>query len=89
MTRAQGKRTELTMNIGNRLQELRQARGLSQGDIEHRTELPRTFISRIENGHVVPTIQTLEKLARGLKTPLWQLSTETKARPPTSHLPDG
>jgi transcriptional regulator with XRE-family HTH domain len=41
--------------------------------MEHRTGLARTFISRIENGHVSPALKTLERLARGLKVPFWQL----------------
>ncbi len=60
------------MNIGKHLQELRKAKYLSQIDIEHRTGLSRTFVSRIENGHASPTLRTLQKLAGGLKVPLWQ-----------------
>ncbi|HUT02296.1 MAG TPA: helix-turn-helix domain-containing protein [bacterium] len=61
------------MDIGTRLQELRHAKSLTQDDMEHRTGLSRTFISRIENGHAPPALKTLERLARGLKVPLWQL----------------
>jgi transcriptional regulator with XRE-family HTH domain len=55
------------MVIGDRLRELREAKELSQGDIEHRTGLLRCYISRVENGHTVPAIETLEKLARRLR----------------------
>lgn len=53
------------MLIGERLRALREAKDLSQGDIEKRTGLYRVYISRVENGHTVPSIETLEKLARG------------------------
>ena len=59
--------------IGDRLREMREAKKLSQGDIEKRTGLLRCYISRVENGHTVPAIETLEKLARALEVPLYQL----------------
>jgi transcriptional regulator with XRE-family HTH domain len=52
------------MVIGNRLRELREAKMFSQGDIEKRTGLLRCYISQVENNHTVPSIDTLEKLAR-------------------------
>ena len=61
------------MVIGDRLRELREGKNLSQGDIEKRTGLLRCYISRVENGHTVPAIETLEKLARALEIPLYQL----------------
>jgi len=61
------------MIIGNRLKTLRNDRNLSQGDIEKRTGLLRCYISRVENGHTVPSIETLEKMARGLDVPIYQL----------------
>ena len=61
------------MIIGERLRELREAKKLSQGDIEKRTGLLRCYISRVENGYTVPAIETLEKLARALEIPLYQL----------------
>ena len=61
------------MVIGNRLKELRESKQLSQGDIEKRTGLLRCYISRVENGHTVPAIETLEKMARALEVPLYRL----------------
>src|SRR5271156_803100 len=61
------------MVIGDRLREMREGKKLSQGDIEKRTGLLRCYISRVENGHTVPAIETLEKLARALEVPLYQL----------------
>jgi transcriptional regulator with XRE-family HTH domain len=61
------------MVISDRLRHLREDKKLSQGDIEKRTGLLRCYISRVENGHTVPAIETLEKLARALEVPLYQL----------------
>ena len=61
------------MIIGDRLREMREGKKLSQGDIEKRTGLLRCYISRVENGHTVPAIETLEKMARALEVPLYQL----------------
>ena len=61
------------MIISDRLRQLREAKNLSQGDIEKRTGLLRCYISRVENGHTVPAIETLEKMARALEVPLYQL----------------
>src|SRR5580658_4168420 len=62
-----------TMIIGDRLRALREEKKFSQGDIEKRTGLLRCYISRVENGHTIPSIETLEKLARALEIPLYQL----------------
>lgn len=59
--------------IGERLRTLREAKGLPQSEIERRTGLLRCYVSRVENGHTVPSIETLEKLARALEVPLYQL----------------
>ena len=61
------------MVIGDRLRELREDKNLSQGDIEKRTGLLRCYISRVENGHTLPAIETLEKLARVFEIPLYQV----------------
>ncbi|MGA9885421.1 MAG: helix-turn-helix domain-containing protein [Candidatus Acidiferrales bacterium] len=61
------------MVIGERLRAIRDEKHLSQGDIEKRTGLLRCYISRVENGHTVPAIETLEKLARAMEVPLYQI----------------
>jgi len=61
------------MVICDRLRQLRESKELSQGEIEKRTGLLRCYISRVENGHTVPAVQTLEKFARALEVPLYQL----------------
>jgi transcriptional regulator with XRE-family HTH domain len=60
------------MMIGDRLRDLREAKHLSQGDIEQRTGLLRCYVSRVEHGHTVPCIETLEKLAHALEVPMYQ-----------------
>jgi transcriptional regulator with XRE-family HTH domain len=74
------------MIIGTRLRSLREERKLSQGDIEKRTGLLRCYISRVENGHTVPSIDTLEKLAAALEIPLYQLFYEGEEPPPLPNL---
>ena len=71
------------MEIGKRLRDLRDEQHLSQGEIERRTGLLRCYISRVENGHTIPAIETLEKLATALDVPFWQLFHDgnTKATP--------
>lgn len=64
------------MVIGDKLKELRETKEFSQGDIEKRTGLLRCYISRVENGHTVPSVDTLEKMARALEVPMYRLFTD-------------
>jgi transcriptional regulator with XRE-family HTH domain len=66
---------------------LREAKNLSQGDIEKRTGLLRCYISRVENGHTVPAIETLEKLARAMEVPLYQIFYDGEEPPKVANLP--
>jgi transcriptional regulator with XRE-family HTH domain len=61
------------MKIGRKLRELRLAQNLSQGDIEERPGPLRAYTSRVENGHVSPSIATVEKYALALNVPLYTL----------------
>jgi len=61
------------MLIGARLRALREEKELSQGDIEKSTKLLRCYISRVENGHTVPSLETLERFAGALGVPLYKL----------------
>jgi transcriptional regulator with XRE-family HTH domain len=72
---------ELRMVLSERLRSLRQEKNLSQGDIEKRTGLLRFYLSRVENGHTTPSIQTLEKLARALEVPLYEIFYDGKEPP--------
>ena len=75
------------MIIGDRLRALREEKNLSQGDIEKRTGLLRCYISRVENGHTVPAIETLEKMARALEIPMYQLFYDSDEPPKLPNLP--
>ena len=55
------------------MKELRESKSLSQGDIEKRSGLLRCYISRVENGHTVPSVETLEKMAGALEEPMYRL----------------
>jgi transcriptional regulator with XRE-family HTH domain len=66
------------MLIGDRLRALREAKGLSQGDIEKRTGLLRCYVSRVENDHTTPAIETVEKWARALEISLYAIFYEGK-----------
>src|SRR5258708_39232736 len=74
------------MIIGTRLRKLREDKDFSQGDIEKRTGLLRCYISRVENGHTVPSLETLERLASALEIPLYQLFYEGDNPPPLPNL---
>ena len=69
------------MLIGRRLRELREKASLSQGDLEKRTGLLRCYISRVENGHTVPSLETLERMAAALEVPFYQLFLEGDTPP--------
>lgn len=61
------------MIVGERLKQIREMKNMSQGDIEKRTGLLRCYLSRVENGHTVPAVETLEKIARAMEIQLYQL----------------
>jgi transcriptional regulator with XRE-family HTH domain len=77
------------MIMGDRLRALREQKGLSQGDIAERTGLMCSYISRVENGHTVPAVETLQKFARALEVPIYQLFYDGEEPPglPVSHNP--
>jgi transcriptional regulator with XRE-family HTH domain len=75
------------MIIGDRLRALREEKKLSQGDIEKCTGLLRCYISRVENGHTVPAIETMEKMARALEIPMYQLFYDGDEPPKLPDLP--
>ena len=69
------------MLIGQRLREIREAKGLSQVAISDATGLVQPYLSRVENGHTVPGVETLEKWARALGMPLYVLLYEGEGPP--------
>ena len=75
------------MIIGDRLRALREEKKFSQGDVEKRTGMLRCYISRVENGHTVPAVETLEKFARALEVPMYQLFYDSEEPPKLPNLP--
>jgi transcriptional regulator with XRE-family HTH domain len=75
------------MVTGDKLKALREAKNFSQGEIEKRTGLLRCYISRVENCHTVTAIDTLEKLARALEVPMYQLFYDGDKPPMLPKLP--
>ena len=69
------------MIIGDRLRVLREQKRFSQGEIEKRTGLLRCYISRVENGHTVPAVETLENSLAHWKSRSTSFSTMAKSRP--------
>jgi transcriptional regulator with XRE-family HTH domain len=61
------------MVVGEKLKALRESKKFSQGEIQKRTGLLRSYVSRVENGHTVPSVDTLERWARALEIPIYQL----------------
>src|SRR5579863_5378590 len=61
-----------SMNIGETIRNYRLGKGMSQGDIEKRTGLLRCYLSRVENGHTIPSLDTLSKIAGAMELPLSQ-----------------
>src|SRR4029077_20485031 len=72
---------ERIMIMGDRLRVLREQKGFDQGEIEKRTGLLPCYISRVEHGHTVPAVETLEKFARALEVPMYQLFYDGKEAP--------
>src|SRR5258705_6554416 len=75
------------MIIGERLRVLRKEKQFSQGEVEKRTGLLRCYISRVEHGHTVPAVETLEKFARALEVPMYQLFYDGEYPPELLNLP--
>ncbi len=69
------------MNIGATIRDYRLEKGLSQGDIEKRTGLLRCYLSRVENGHTIPSLDTLTKIAQALELPMAQFFSENGSTP--------
>ncbi|SFS08854.1 Transcriptional regulator, contains XRE-family HTH domain [Granulicella pectinivorans] len=66
----------ISSNIGTTIRGYRLQKGMSQGDIEKRTGLLRCYLSRVENGHTIPSLETLQKIARALDLQLAQFFAE-------------
>ena len=75
------------MVIGDRLRALREEKKFSDCEIERRTGLLRCYISRVECGHTVPAVETLEKSARALEVTMYQLFHDGEEPPKLPNLP--
>ena len=64
------------MKIGTTIRTFRLQKGFSQGDIEKKTGLLRCYLSRVENGHTMPSLDTLAKIAEALDLPISQFFAE-------------
>ena len=71
------------MNIGETIRNFRLQKSMSQGDIEKRTGLLRCYLSRVENGHTIPSLDTLAKIATAMEIPLAQFFSGGPARTAT------
>ncbi len=72
------------MSIGERLRAIRLSKNLSQGALQKRTGMLRYYISRVENGHTVPSIQTLERMVQAMGVELHQLFFDSTGEPTTA-----
>lgn len=75
------------MEIGKRIRTLREAKGLSQGDIEKRSGLLRSYISRVEGGYTAPSLATLDKFAKALEVEPYQLLFRGPGHPAAPRVP--
>jgi transcriptional regulator with XRE-family HTH domain len=75
------------MNIGETIRSFRLQKGMSQGDIEKRTGLLRCYLSRVENGHTVPSLDTLSKIAGAMELPLSHFFSEPSSSNGSKALP--
>ncbi len=75
------------MEIGKRIRTLREAKGLSQGDIEKRSGLLRSYISRVEGGYMAPSLATLDKFAKALEVEPYQLLFRGPGHPTAPRVP--
>ena len=75
------------MNIGETIRSFRLQKGMSQGDIEKRTGLLRCYLSRVENGHTIPSLDTLAKIAGAMEVPLAQFFADNPHDNGTRNLP--
>jgi transcriptional regulator with XRE-family HTH domain len=75
------------MILSERLRFIREQKNLTQGDIEERTGLKRSYVSRLEHGRTIPSLATLEKFAQALEVPLYHFFYEGKEPPKAAALP--
>jgi transcriptional regulator with XRE-family HTH domain len=72
--------TEAGLQVAAQVRDIRKARHLSQRQLAGRMQVPRTYISKIENGKAIPTLGSLERLACALEVDVCQLVRDTRSR---------
>ncbi|MCH8267217.1 MAG: helix-turn-helix domain-containing protein [Acidobacteria bacterium] len=76
------------MNLGESIRKIRQTKGLSQGEMQKRTGILRSYLSRVENGHTIPSLATLQRLAVAMEVTLADFF-PTEGAPPATVPADG
>jgi transcriptional regulator with XRE-family HTH domain len=71
---------EAGLQVAGQVREIRRARHLSQRQLAGRMQVPRTYISKIENGKAIPTLGSLERLASALEVNVCQLVRDSRSR---------
>ena len=71
---------EAGLQVAGQVREIRRARHLSQRQLAGRMQVPRTYISKIENGKAIPTLGSLERLAAALDVDMCQLVRDARSR---------
>jgi transcriptional regulator with XRE-family HTH domain len=71
---------EAGLQVAGQVRDIRKARHLSQRQLAGRMQVPRTYISKIENGKAIPTLGSLERLASALEVDLCQLVRDSRSR---------
>ena len=72
--------TEAGLQVAGQVRDIRRARHLSQRQLAGRMQVPRTYISKIENGKAIPTLGSLERLAEALEVDVCQLVRDSRSR---------
>jgi transcriptional regulator with XRE-family HTH domain len=57
---------ETVENIGQRIRQLRESRAMTQSQLQSRSKVSRSYLSRIESGQMTPSLGTLEKISEAL-----------------------
>ena len=71
---------EAGLQVAGQVREIRRARHLSQRQLAARMQVPRTYISKIENGKAIPTLGSLERLAQALEVEVCHLVRDARSR---------
>ncbi len=68
------------LQVATAVRDLRHVRNLSQRQLAARMGVPRTYISKIENGKAMPTLSSLDRLARALQVDISALLRDAPTR---------